>query len=90
MIGGYNEKVHLLRAKHGITWEELGRRMTAARRKRLGPDAPEVGRQGAYAASKSQNPQATTIHDVAAAFGVPVEYFFEGGGKAEPPEPTIL
>ncbi len=77
MIKDYKKKVNQLRAKQRMTWAELGKKMTEARRKRLGPDAPAVGRQGAWMAAKAQNPQATTIHDMAVALGVEVECFFE-------------
>ncbi len=79
MIKDYKKKVNQLRAKRGLTWAELGEKMTEARRKRLGPDVPIVGRQGAWMAAKAQNPQATTIHDMADALGVEVGYFFGEG-----------
>jgi transcriptional regulator with XRE-family HTH domain len=77
MKSKYEKKIRYQLAKQGLTLDQLGQRLTDAKSKRLGRECQLIGRSGALMAVKSPNPRATSLHDMAAALGVSVGYFFD-------------
>lgn len=59
--------------RQGLTYRELGERLAAARSARLGREIEPITPMGARVVAQSRNPQAATLHDMAAALNTSVE-----------------